>query len=369
MYDISRRLGPDELKKQSRNIGKNELIQIVAEYSDHFVGILNDARQFVYINEAYFKNNAHLADLIGYRPGEVFKCIHSEEHSAGCGNSESCRFCYAGNTILQTIFKDEKVINQGRMLVTLDNRISAVDFEVKTVPFRMENERFILFFLTDTSRIKQSELIERAFFHDVLNSSNVLTSLVSISKISSEYIENADRIIESSITDIIEQIYFFKKLKNSEAGTFHPDFEVIDLLEEIEALVNTVKNTSWVEGIELELSTAGLGEELKTDRIIFRRIILNLLKNAFEASRPGDEVKLAIYLRDDYIEIHVNNPAVMPEEVRMQVFQRSFSTKGEGRGIGTYSIKLFTENFLKGRVAFTSEEGRGTTFVLTLPRQ
>jgi sensor histidine kinase regulating citrate/malate metabolism len=50
----------------------------------------------------------------------------------------------------------------------------------------------------------------------------------------------------------------------------------------------------------------------------------------------------------------------------MQLFQRSFSTKGNGRGIGTYSIKLLTENYLKGKVSFFSNEEEGTVFSIEL---
>lgn len=57
----------------------------------------------------------------------------------------------------------------------------------------------------------------------------------------------------------------------------------------------------------------------------------------------------------------------MPDEVKLQIFQRSFSTKGRGRGIGTYSIKLFTEKYLEGKVSFTSKEGEGTVFTVELP--
>jgi len=51
------------------------------------------------------------------------------------------------------------------------------------------------------------------------------------------------------------------------------------------------------------------------------------------------------------------------------VFQRSFSTKGKGRGLGTYSIKLLTERYLKGTASFTSTETDGTTFQISLPTQ
>jgi sensor histidine kinase regulating citrate/malate metabolism len=46
------------------------------------------------------------------------------------------------------------------------------------------------------------------------------------------------------------------------------------------------------------------------------------------------------------------------------LFRRSFSTKGRGRGIGTYSMKLLGEKYLKGRVWFTSSPNAGTTFFI-----
>jgi sensor histidine kinase regulating citrate/malate metabolism len=53
--------------------------------------------------------------------------------------------------------------------------------------------------------------------------------------------------------------------------------------------------------------------------------------------------------------------------IQLQLFQRSFSTKGAGRGIGTYSIKMFTEKHLGGQVRFDSFEPVGTIFQVMLP--
>ena len=65
----------------------------------------------------------------------------------------------------------------------------------------------------------------------------------------------------------------------------------------------------------------------------------------------------------------IHNPAVIPEQVQLQVFQRSFSTKGQpGYGIGTYSMKLLGEQYLGGKVAFTSRSPEGTTFTLALAK-
>jgi sensor histidine kinase regulating citrate/malate metabolism len=57
----------------------------------------------------------------------------------------------------------------------------------------------------------------------------------------------------------------------------------------------------------------------------------------------------------------------MPRNVQLQVFQRSFSTKGADRGLGTYSIKLLTERYLNGKVWFTTSPEGGTTFTCQYP--
>ena len=60
-------------------------------------------------------------------------------------------------------------------------------------------------------------------------------------------------------------------------------------------------------------------------------------------------------------------PGVIPPDDQLQIFQRSFSTKGRGRGLGTYSIRLLGEAYLGGAVSFTSTQRTGTTFRIELP--
>ena len=103
--------------------------------------------------------------------------------------------------------------------------------------------------------------------------------------------------------------------------------------------------------------------------MLLRRVLGNLTKNALEATPEGGTITLAVQADDDTVQFSVNNPTVMPEEVKKQVFQRSFSTKGgSGRGVGTYSVKLLTERYLGGAVTFTSESPAGTTIAVSLPR-
>ena len=106
-----------------------------------------------------------------------------------------------------------------------------------------------------------------------------------------------------------------------------------------------------------------------TDARLLARVLGNMVKNALEATPSGGVVTVRCTNPVGQVAFSVHNESVMPEEVRLQVFHRSFSTKARaGRGIGTYSMKLFGEHYLGGSVEFASRDGEGTTFTITLPR-
>ena len=109
---------------------------------------------------------------------------------------------------------------------------------------------------------------------------------------------------------------------------------------------------------------------LESDRVLVNRVLGNLIKNALEASDPGQQVTVSGALIDEtQVRFTVHNVTVMPREVQLQVFQRSFSTRGgAGRGLGTFSVKILTSRYLGGRVEFSSDQHRGTMFSVTLPR-
>ena len=54
--------------------------------------------------------------------------------------------------------------------------------------------------------------------------------------------------------------------------------------------------------------------------------------------------------------------------VRDKVFMPLFTTKSKGQGFGLVVVKRLTEA-LSGTVAFESQEGKGTKFIVRLPPQ
>ena len=92
-----------------------------------------------------------------------------------------------------------------------------------------------------------------------------------------------------------------------------------------------------------------------------------MVTNALEETIEGDEVRMWVETSQERITFSVWNRKNIPADIAKRIFQRNFSTKLEhGRGLGTYSMKLFGEDILGGRVDFTTSEKEGTIFRFSL---
>jgi signal transduction histidine kinase len=101
------------------------------------------------------------------------------------------------------------------------------------------------------------------------------------------------------------------------------------------------------------------------------QVLSNLLQNAFEAVAEGTgEVHLFGSTTDEHVELHVkDNGAGMPDAVKQKIFNPFFSTKGPGKGMGMgLTMTRRVVQSLGGTIAVHSELGKGTEFVVRIPR-
>ncbi len=80
--------------------------------------------------------------------------------------------------------------------------------------------------------------------------------------------------------------------------------------------------------------------------------------------RPDGQFTAAADSCNDNIGFRVKNEEVIPGDVQIQLFRRSFSTKDQNHVIGFYSVRLPTENYLNGMVSFESIIRKGTVFTV-----
>jgi len=145
-----------------------------------------------------------------------------------------------------------------------------------------------------------------------------------------------------------------------------PEFEKVNLEDVIQSVIHTLSTDNVAHEKKIQLAKDCEFTSIKSDYRLLRRVLMNLLKNALEASKEQEEVVIGCKIEKKKPVIWIKNNSVLKPEVKSQIFQRSFSTKGIGRGLGTYSAKLLVEEYLKGDINFVSSEKTGTIFYVKL---
>lgn len=328
--------------------------------------VLNKQRQVVYANKALtdFLRLEGLGDVLGKRVGDLFGCRHACESPGGCGTTESCRKCGAGNALAAALSGGEAV-NECR--ISAAEIGDDLDLRVRTRPFVWRGREFMLAAFQDISAEKRREALEKIFFHDVVNTATAVQGILQLMP------EAPRRKLPSYISAaagasdrLVDQILSQRDLYAAEKGELRLNLSRFGLLDLLKNVAGTFSATAEAKGVEIEVRGPAADIRIVSDRTLLARVAGNLLKNALEAEQRGAVVTMSCSRVAGGAVLRVHNPDRMPESVRLQVFQRSFTTKGAGRGLGTYSIRLLTEKYLKGSVSF-STDGSGTTFTARYP--
>lgn len=346
-----------------------------SKYFDFFplpLLVLNAQRQVIFSNQAFSQllDLKDVSDFLGQRPGEALQCAYAGVESGGCGTSEFCRECGALHAILESMNTDACATHDCQLLQAVDGGSHALDLRVHASPFCFKDSKFYVLTIKDISDEKRREAMERVFFHDILNSAGSAKSLVEILNEDIQgKLKEPMRLLEMSLYGLVEEIQTHKELRMAEKGDYPLSPMTIQSLEIVEGVANEFRSHQLASRRSIGLIPDSANAAVKVDYSLLRRVLVNMLKNALEATPHGGSVAIGCRSEGGYAVFEVRNDQVMPRSVQLQVFKRSFSTKGMGRGLGTYSIKMLTENFLGGKAEFESAEGIGTVFRIRLPRR
>jgi len=324
--------------------------------------ILNSRRQIVFANRSFLDmiRLREIRDVLGLRTGEAIGCIRSDMNEDGCGTTEYCRECGAARAILSSLNGHDTLKDCS---ILLNDDPNALNIRVKTVRVEMMGEAFTVFSISDIGDEKRREVLERIFLHDVRNTAGGIKgfSCLAADELCEDPVRHMNMITDLSekLLDEIDSYHQLIRAENRDLKIAPVRFETGTLLEKVRSLYS---HHEVAENRELRISPGTENLTMFTDEIILLRVIGNMTKNALEAIAPGQSVTLSCAREGEKVRFEVHNPGIIPPDAGLLIFQRSFSTKGPGRGLGTYSIKLLSEHYLRGTVGFTTSATGGTTF-------
>jgi len=371
--NLSKRISASEIEKENTLIQSFQYFTEILNSLSTVSLVLNQTRQVISVSNDFLDllNLETEIPILGSRLGEIISCIHSSKTPAGCGTTETCSYCGAGKAILECQISKKKVQKEARITSRINNKIQAWDLMVTAVPLSVEKREYYIITINDISSTKRKANLEAIFFHDLVNIAGGINSLSTIINHFTEEDQRTKIIdtINKASQSLLGQILSHKQFIAAENGNLVVKYENEVTTEIIKSTIDLMSDNEETKSI---IKTAPDTEEIafSTDKNILSRILLNMIKNAVEANDVENSVIMVGSKRiNNSIRFWVQSDKLIQKDVQHQIFQRSFSSKGKGRGLGTYSMKLLGETYLGGNVGFCSNRGCKTIFYIDLPAQ
>ena len=150
-------------------------------------------------------------------------------------------------------------------------------------------------------------------------------------------------------------------------------FTPTDLNESIMEAIDLIGAYFERDGIQMQVNLGKTLPLIPANGHQLEEVWINLLMNARDALREIQPAKITVTseLCDGYVEVKVNdNGHGIPASSRAQIFTPFFTTKEpeRGNGLGLSVCQTIVRNH-SGEILYESHEGKGTTFLVRLPRR
>lgn len=370
-YDLNKRTPQDIINQEFTYFKNASLLTMSLDLTGTSIMILNETRQLVYANNNLLRllNVADIQLILGKRPGELVSCKYADANPNGCGAGEVCKSCSALNIMLNAL--THNIESAGESLIPIKSlKNETLSFFLSVIPYTTESGRFFFLTLQDMTDTLRKRELEQIFFHDILNTTGGISGILQMleNRVPKEVIDDF-HMIRDAFDNMIEEIQFQRQLSDAESRKIECNKTTIFSAEFIEVITELYNHHEVGIGKVIKISQDTENIEFESDFNLLKRVVGNMVKNALEASTEGNQVIIGsqVLKEEDKIRISVKNETVIPLESKARIFYKDFSSKGEGRGLGTYSMKIIGETYLNGKVGFSSDAENGTIFYIDLP--
>lgn len=231
------------------------------------------------------------------------------------------------------------------------------------------------------NKAEESDQLKSAFLanisHEIRTPMNAImgfSELILDLESSNEMLNNYVRIINENTLHLLSVITDIIDISKIVAGQFTINIESVNIDKLLDDLFITYNKAVDSKKLKLRLSTdhARKPVQLRTDGTRIRQIFSNLLNNAIKFTKEG-EIEFGYQLKEKFIEFFVKDTGIGIEPINQSLIFDEFrqvdaphKELNRGNGLGLSISKALVEK-LGGSIHVTSELGKGSIFVFTIP--
>lgn len=284
--------------------------------------------------------------------------------------------------LLNNSFEMQELIGKAKegrhceLIVPLDD----ADYEVTASPVMTDGKvTAIALLIVDITEREKAEQMRREFTANV--SHELKTPLQTISGcaelmqnglIKPEDVEKFGERIYSESKRMITLVEDIIGLSRLDDGTVDTDKEPVNVKETVSTVIDILKDSAQRKNVTVSLS--GNDVTINTVKRLLSEVVYNLCDNAVKYNKDGGRVDITIKEQPDFVSVTVADTGIgIPGSAINRVFERfyrvdkSHSKEVGGTGLGL-SIVKHAVKLLGGDVSLESEENKGTSVTVTLPK-
>jgi putative PEP-CTERM system histidine kinase len=217
--------------------------------------------------------------------------------------------------------------------------------------------------LLQAKELEAFQTMSAFFVHDLKNTANTLNLMIQNLPVHFDnpaFREDALRAITKSGQHINQLINRLSLLRH--------DLQIRPVESDLNEVVSRVL-ASWNGASSVHLiKELGTLPKVMLDKEQFQKVVTNLVLNASEALSKNGEIRVETAQNHNWASLTVsdNGCGMDPEFMRRSLFRPFQTTKKNGFGIGMFQSRMIVEAH-GGRIDVKSEQGKGTTFRISLP--
>ena len=207
----------------------------------------------------------------------------------------------------------------------------------------------------------------RTPLNSIIGFSDLLSSADEMKDKQRRYADNIQR-SGKQLLDMINDILDLAKIESGKMEVRLSNFNIRTI---VASQCDMARPLSERKNIDLEYEIAPSLPPMNQDQGKIEQILNNLLSNAIKYSPVGSTIAFRARCDGDQVEFHVQDQGIgIPLAEREQLFEPFYRASNVGKvpgtGLGLAIVKQAVE-LHGGTIAIQSEEGKGTTFSVSLP--